>query len=464
MPKAGEEMQYGNFLSIDTFEAKGQWTGGNISVSNDAREGKGSLRQDMQAAGDMVFCRNLKPIDLSAYSKDGYLHLWIYVDDASKISGGQIELTSSARSDLREINWNINGLGLKNGWNEIYVSVNRAEQEGGAPDFSKINYVRIYFHCKGKVTVGLDDLSFCRESATAAAGQEARLYFDSANNMALTFEVPGLSGLESSGVNLVDGKWHHILISRKGNAFRYHIDGKVVKTLNISGTPSYEGKDITIGNGLNQAHNFDGSLAELRIYNTAKTPNEVTDTVIDAYDNNDHKPRLKLEQGLVFDRRQYHAPRPFDYEGQTVTKDDIINAMNMGFDHVKLLLTPNHLIDKNGSLIVKNMEYITEVVQYVIDLDYVCYICIHPEDDFKVVYLGDLNNFELLLKWYGELSAYIGARWDADHVGLQLMTEPYNNSSLVSWSWMSDRMWGVVRNVLPYHTIITSSDRLGNIE
>ena len=44
------------------------------------------------------------------------------------------------------------------------------------------------------------------------------------------------------------------------------------------------------------------------------------------------------------------------------------------------------------------------------------------------------------------------------------MTEPGNNNITVSWSWMSDRMWGAVRNVLPDHTILTSSDRWGNIE
>jgi hypothetical protein len=44
------------------------------------------------------------------------------------------------------------------------------------------------------------------------------------------------------------------------------------------------------------------------------------------------------------------------------------------------------------------------------------------------------------------------------------MTEPYDNSSMKSWTWMSDRMWGAVRNALPDHTIITSADRAGNLE
>ncbi len=44
------------------------------------------------------------------------------------------------------------------------------------------------------------------------------------------------------------------------------------------------------------------------------------------------------------------------------------------------------------------------------------------------------------------------------------MTEPYDNSPQVSWTWMSDRMYLAVRNELPDHTIITSSDSSGNIE
>jgi hypothetical protein len=136
----------------------------------------------------------------------------------------------------------------------------------------------------------------------------------------------------------------------------------------------------------------------------------------------------------------------------------------MGFDHVKLLLTPNHLITEDGALKADNMFYIEQLVQYVVDNNYKCIVCIHPERDFKPYFLGGLVPFEALVTWYGELAKYILAHWSPDVVALQLMTEPGSNTSSGEWSWMSDRMWGAVRNVLPDHTIITSSDQYGNWE
>ena len=291
-----------------------------------------------------------------------------------------------------------------------------------------------------------------------------KLYLDGKNNHALAFEASGLTGTEHSGVSLVDGKWHHVLVTLSGNTLTYYIDGESVKTVSVSGKITATSSDLFIGSDTAGENGFDGSMAEVRIFNKAVTPADATSTVLNPKDNEPQQPRMDLQKGISIDRRQYYSPTPDPSEGQTVTEADIINCKNMGFDHVKLLLTPNHLMEDDGSLIVENMEYITQVIQYVVDNDYRCILCIHPEGDFKMIYLKNLSNFEDLLVWYGELAKYIGEHWDADTVALQLMTEPANNNMTVSWSWMSDRMWGAVRNVLPDHTILTSSDRWGNIE
>lgn len=291
-----------------------------------------------------------------------------------------------------------------------------------------------------------------------------RLYLDGENDHALAFEASGLTVSGHSGVGLADGKWHHVLVSVSGSTLTYYIDGKSVSTASVSGTIAASSKDLFIGSDTAANNGFDGSLAEVRIFNSAVSPAKATATVLNTKDNEPQQPRMDLQKGITIDRRQYYSPVPDPSEGQTVTEADIINCKNMGFDHVKLLLTPNHLMRDDGTLIEENMAYITQVIQYVVDNDFRCILCIHPEGDFKMIYLKNLQNFEDLLIWYGELAKYIGAHWDADTVALQLMTEPANNNMTVSWSWMSDRMWGAVRNVLPDHTILTSSDRWGNIE
>lgn len=291
-----------------------------------------------------------------------------------------------------------------------------------------------------------------------------KLYLDSQNNFELIYESTGVTGLESSGVSLTDGLWHHIGISRSGEDFAYYIDGKKVKQLKVDNVPTCKSQDIYIGSDADFKNGFDGTVAQLRIFSKSLSPSEMTETVPDKRDNKPARPRLNLKRGLVIDRRQYYSPKPMPHEGQTVREQDIINTKNMGFDHVKLLLTPNHLIAEDGSLIRENMFYINDVVEYVRKNNYVCILCLHPEGNFKPKYLGNLKNFEKLIKWYGEFAKYIKENWEPDMLALQLMTEPGSNNSTVSWSWMSDRMWGAVRNVLPEHTLLTSSDQYGNIE
>ena len=290
-----------------------------------------------------------------------------------------------------------------------------------------------------------------------------RLYLDACHGHALTFSAPGLDGTGNSGVSLTDGRWHHVLVSCSGDCLTYYIDRQAVKALPVTGTLRGLSRNIFLGSDEQGGTGLDGSLAQVRLYNAPKFPGETTQTVLDTRDNTP-SPVLPLKKGIVIDRRQYIQPVPLPSEGQTVLERDIVNCRNMGFDHVKLLLTPNHLIRQDGSLIRENMAYITHLVDAVERHRYRCILCIHPEDDFKPFYLGNLDNFEILLKWYGQLAAYIGEHWGPETLALQLMTEPAKNTPEVSWSWMSDRMWGAARNVLPYHTLITSSDDWGHIE
>lgn len=298
--------------------------------------------------------------------------------------------------------------------------------------------------------------------------ESVRLYLKAEEDFALTLEMEGVTGLGSSGVGLADGKWHHILVSRAENTVAYWIDGQQVKTMEVEGSVSKPAaNDIYIGADHKGKRGLDGSVAEVRLIKGAKSPAEATQTVIDPSDNEAKRPRLDLKKGVVIDRPQYAETLiPQSY----TEKSDIQNCINMGFDHVKLQLVPEWMMDEEGNLIGENMEYITEVIQMVMDLDYRAILCVSPcasgvDYNFKTRYFGDLDAFERLVKWYGQLAEYIQRQgWSADHLAIQLMTEPYDNSSQVSWSWMSDRMWGAVRNVLPDHTIITSADKSGNLE
>ena len=303
-----------------------------------------------------------------------------------------------------------------------------------------------------------------------AGGPNHAIFLESQNNFTLTYRAAGVTGTENSGVSMADGKWRHIVISREGDILTYYVNGDTVKSTIVSGFSDCSSGDVYIGADSNGNLGFDGTIGEVRIYHKALLPAEVTTKTLDSRDNEPGQPRLDLRKGLNMDRRQYEQPEPLSWERQTVLEQDIYTIKMMGFDHVKLLLTPNHLIDNNtGRFRSENMFYIQRVVNYVINNNYRAVICLHPEygptREFKRYYLGNLDNFEILVNWYGEFAEWVGNNWSPDVVALQLMTEPaYNDETVRDWTWMSDRMWGAVRNALPDHTLITSSDRHGNLE
>ncbi len=456
-----KEDEYYDFTTVDNMDAAG-WDYCKLENSGQ-KEGRGYYTTSTESGETIFFIKNFKRQNFSDYMDGGYIHMWMYADKPENIVNGQLEFTSSGGCDVEEMSWTVPSLELKEGWNEVFLSIEKASFNGGDFRPTNFNYVRFYFETNDSVTLGLDDISLCRKVENERL-DGTKLYLDAENDYKLTFSMPGIEGITAASTSLDDGLWHHVMLTKEGSTLTYYVDGKSDGSCTVSGTPEIIGSSLIIGADHEYEYGFDGSMAEVKIYNKAKTPAEVTDTVIDSDDNVQHDTRLPLKRGLTFDRRQYFASTPLVNEGATVYEQDIINAMNMGFDHVKLLLTPNHLINDDGTLKIEEMEYITGVVNLVIKHDFKCYICIHPEDDFKPYYLGNLTNFEVLCRWYGELAAYIGANWDPDHVGLQLMTEPGSQSSNKDWYWFSDRMWSAVRNVLPDHTIITSSDAYGNIE
>ena len=100
------------------------------------------------------------PVDISAYA-EGYLHTWIYVPNAAGVVDGFIELSSAGTTDKSEISWAMTAMGLKDGWNEVYLSIadaTRTDGDTGPVDLSKINFIRIYTGQVSPSTFGFDKL------------------------------------------------------------------------------------------------------------------------------------------------------------------------------------------------------------------------------------------------------------------------------------------------------------------
>ena len=440
----------------------------NIGTETKPKEGKAYL----EATGNdlIVFCCTPE-VDLSKYvDNNGSLRLWIYVDNAACLDtarGGAINLSSDGGQGTQSATWNVTD--LKTGWNEVVIPLNDAQVTAGNPvKPNAINYFRYYQYLVDETVLGVDAMYIFSESVSTEGGWS--LYADGKTGQ-LGFEMDGLSGIQLSGKNVVDGKWHQVGVTLENGTLTYYVDKEAVKTLTVKGTPRKSSDDIYIGNSPDGSRTFDGSVAQVRIFDGARSADQVTTTVIKDSDNAKRLPVLNVSKGIVMERFQganlsrnsYEVYNP-NREIHGVTPSNITASKKLGFDHVKITVTPNNMIDSEGHLIKENAIYMTEDVDAILKEGLPVLICFHPEPDYKNVYLGNLSNFELLCNWYREVAAYIGAHWSENQVMIQLMTEPYGNSSSVSWTWMSDRMYAAVRNELPNHTIITSSDSSGNIE
>ncbi|NQT36618.1 MAG: cellulase family glycosylhydrolase [Planctomycetes bacterium] len=275
------------------------------------------------------------------------------------------------------------------------------------------------------------------------------------------FHAPALRGDTDSGRRLDDGLWHHIMVTYTPGTMQFYVDGELVKESPVTGVIFPGTATLTIGACQGGRHSFDGSLAQFRLFNGVKRPRDVTLVKPPGRANEPSMPRLKLRRGISIDRPQ-PTSRHLSTE-RMIKAADIKLIKAMGFDHVKVLFTPSRFMTSDGGLNEDNLWYVQRVVDAVLSQDVPCLICIHPQPSFKDEYLGSLERFQVLLRFYENFAGYIGRNWSADKVAFQLMTEPHGNPPELDWTYLADRMWGTVRNVLPDHTLITSSDKAGNI-
>ena len=93
-----------------------------------------------------------------------YLYVRFYVEDADALTGnGSIEITSSGTCDQQEYSWNPFTYGVETGWNELELYIWEGGETGGTPDFTKINFFRIYLFTDGANALAVDYVGFGAE-------------------------------------------------------------------------------------------------------------------------------------------------------------------------------------------------------------------------------------------------------------------------------------------------------------
>ncbi len=109
------------------------------------------------------------PIAVSGVNKnDLALRLQLYVDHAASVkTNGQVELTSGGKPDANELHWNVQQLGLKDGWNVVYLDFSDGADTNGTLDISKINYFRFYMFLNTDAVMAIDEIKIVKRQVVA---------------------------------------------------------------------------------------------------------------------------------------------------------------------------------------------------------------------------------------------------------------------------------------------------------
>ena len=110
------------------------WHGAqSILVDNtDKKEGSASLKTEAKTGNSIWYSKSFSDT-YTGISNTGYLSFWLYVSDASKLEGGQVEISSSGASDKNRYIWLLNKENIADGWNNIQLQISSdSKTDGGA--------------------------------------------------------------------------------------------------------------------------------------------------------------------------------------------------------------------------------------------------------------------------------------------------------------------------------------------
>jgi len=137
------------------------WTGSeSLSIDGaDKKEGKGSLMTEA-VTGDFTWFSKSFSYTQTGIDMTGYLSFWLYVSDASKLEGGEIQISSSGGPDAELSSWSLDKTLVVDGWNHLQLQLGSASPVGGGARLDSVNFFRLRQNLSGPVTAKIDFIRF----------------------------------------------------------------------------------------------------------------------------------------------------------------------------------------------------------------------------------------------------------------------------------------------------------------
>jgi len=143
------------------------------------------------------------------------------------------------------------------------------------------------------------------------------------------------------------------------------------------------------------------------------------------------------------------------------TSADIALIKSAGFDHVRLSVNPQPLMDAarhhDGS--AEYFGYLDAAVKMILDAGLAVEIDMHPDSDFKARLAKEDEFVERFADFWSTVARrYASSSWDADRVFFEILNEPEMHDAY-RWYGVEAKLAAAIRRAAPSNTIIAAGAR-----
>jgi aryl-phospho-beta-D-glucosidase BglC (GH1 family) len=137
------------------------------------------------------------------------------------------------------------------------------------------------------------------------------------------------------------------------------------------------------------------------------------------------------------------------------TAGDIALIKSAGFDHVRLSVNPQPMMDSNrrSNGTAEYFGYLDAAVKMILDAGLAVEIDMHPDSDFKARLKEDEFVERFADFWHGVAQHY--SLWDAERVFFEVLNEPEMRDRY-RWYGIEAKLAAAIRQGAPTHTIIAA--------
>ena len=149
---------------------------------------------------------------------------------------------------------------------------------------------------------------------------------------------------------------------------------------------------------------------------------------------------------------------------QSAGPADIALIKSMGFDHVRLSVNPQPMMDaaRHPDGTAEYFGYLDNAVKMILDTGLAVQIDMHPDSDFKDR-LAKENEF---VERYGDFWSMVAQHyvtWDPERVFFEILNEPEFKDAY-RWYGVEAKLAAAIRRAAPRHTIIATGAHWDNDE